>query len=687
MGRYALSGLLSRVTKEYAMEYIRQYQAQRDQYWPEVERHFGDLSPDLYHQSLPLRHSLTRAYSDNGEFEGILRRPYDHPLLYLHFWLLDDWCYPAGEARDSFDKHVFLAMVFTFAAAFTHDGILDPDTSFDSHYRSIERAFDQTAADHLAHVFPESSPFWSYYHSLKEESMRAASAFSERIQQVAPFTDEDMRQMGRRLAFGKISVAAAAVQAGRVDLLPHLFLMLDQLNIVLQAVQDIANIQRDVGRGHYTYPIVRTMQAAGLELSDTVAPERILAAVLLTGFVANIGQECLIHLERCRTLAQELKLPSFERYVTALEEWIGQLGQLFSLKPVAATDGTDTDWQWAKTFFAPYRDSLSQSTQMAEGYLLADRTFRESWEVQRQGTANLSGTAKAFPVGFIVEVLCQYRDDMAEQVDMIFEILGETGFRYYDNLPTDPDADELGVGLRLYRYSAQKEAHRELLKIPLRWMEDNILPSGRIPLYFSRHDRAVAAHRPSIVLWGDHCMVVEANLLRGLIDYDRDRYSDIIERAAFNWLDDTLRSGLGANYYYPPHCAIWMALEFLWRLSHPVISPALKDKVRRVSEMLIQRLEVETWRETHSPQQAAFLTLICLRDPSGELAHRFFDRRWITLLLKRQRGDGGWPSEPFYVCPLRSFDMITWYSSQTITTAICYHALKTYLRFAQQKAD
>jgi hypothetical protein len=427
------------------------------------------------------------------------------------------------------------------------------------------------------------------------------------------------------------------------------------------------------------------MLEGGIALSDAVAPERILAAVLLTGFVANIGQECLARLERCRALAQELKLPTFEGYCTALEEWIRELTHLFSLKPIMATDGAGTKSHWQKSFFAPYRDSVSQASQMAEGYLLADPTFRESWEVQRQGTTNITGTAKTFPVAFIVEVLCQHRDDMAEQVDMVFETLRETGFRYYD-LPINPDADDVGVGLRLYPYSANKEAHGELLQVPLRWMEDSILPSGRIPTYFTRHDRGIAAHPPSRVLWGDYCMVVEANLLRGLIDYDRDRYWGIIERASSGWLDDRLLSGLGTNYYYPPHCALWMALEFLWQLSHPVTSPLLKDKVSLVSEMLVQRLEVETRREAHTPQEAAFLTLICLRHPSGDLAHRFFDPRWVTRLIKSQRGDGGWPSEPFYICPLRSFDMITWYSSQTVTTAVCYHALKTYRRFVQHQA-
>jgi hypothetical protein len=625
-------------------------------------------------------------YSDTGQFAGILRRPYDYPLLYLHFWLLDDWCYPASEARAGFDKHVFLGMVFTFTAVFTHAGMLDPDTSFDHQYRSIERALDQTAAHHLACVFPATSPFWRHYHSLNEEYTRAASAFSERIQHAAPFTEEDLRQLGRRLAFGKIPVVAAAVQAGQTHLLPGLFSMIDELNIVLQTVQDIANIQRDLGRGHYTYPIVRTMLEAGIALSDAVAPERILAAVLLTGFVATIGQECQARLALCRALAHELKLPTFQGYCTALEEWIRELVQLFSLKPSVATDGAGTKSPWETTFFAPYRDSLSQSIQMAEGYLLADRTFRESWEVQRQGTAHLSGTAKACPVMFITEVLCQHRDDMAEQVDMVFETLRETGFRYYDNLPMDPDADELGFALRLYPYSGKQAAHRELLQVPLRWMEDNILPSGRIPLYFTRHDRPVAAHRPSRVLWGDYCLAVEANLLRGLIDYDRDRYWGLIERASSGWLDDILRSGLGTNSFYTLHFALWIALELLWQLSHPGISPLLNDKVSRVLEMLVQRLEVETTREPHTPQEAAFMTLICLRHPSGALAHRLFDPGWISLLIKSQRGDGGWPSEPLYVCPQRSFDMTTWYASQTTTTAVCYHALKTYRRFVQHRA-
>ena len=66
------------------------------------------------------------------------------------------------------------------------------------------------------------------------------------------------------------------------------------------------------------------------------------------------------------------------------------------------------------------------------------------------------------------------------------------------------------------------------------------------------------------------------------------------------------------------------------------------------------------------------LTLAC---PSP-LAEGLFNPRWNTILFKTQRADGSWQGEPFFFVPNRG-EIVTWYASNTLTTAFCYHALKT----------
>src|SRR6185436_4458384 len=115
-------------------------------------------------------------------------------------------------------------------------------------------------------------------------------------------------------------------------------------------------------------------------------------------------------------------------------------------------------------------------------------------------------------------------------------------------------------------YSERPEAHRVLLQAPLRWMEANLLPSGQIPCWFAR-DTDFSAEATPVLLWGNSCSTVEANLLLGLLVYDRAAYWPIIERASAHWLERYLSRGLGANAYYTPAYALWAAFELITQLS------------------------------------------------------------------------------------------------------------------------
>src|SRR5688572_14087712 len=213
------------------MEWLTRYQPQRERYWPEVEHYFGELPAYLFRQALLLRHNLASAYSDTGQFEHILCRKRDYPLFNLHFWLLDDWHFPPDEARAELEKHLFLASVFTFAAVYTRESILDPDTAFDQRYSLLENSLHQRAVHHLAQLFPEgASPFWDYYRRLRDECANAVSKFhpstlrqaqgSGRARKAAPFDEVELLELGRQLAFAKIPLAAVALQSDRAQQLP-----------------------------------------------------------------------------------------------------------------------------------------------------------------------------------------------------------------------------------------------------------------------------------------------------------------------------------------------------------------------------------------------------------------------------------------------------------------------------------
>jgi hypothetical protein len=651
------------------MNWLARYHSKRAQFWPEVEAYFGSLPPELFRQGVLLRHNLATRYSDTGQFEDILSRPVDYPFLYFHLWLLEDWGIPATEARVNLERHVFLATLYKFCAAQTRLLTLDSDTNFDERYLGLEEAFHQRAKHHLAQLFPETAGFWKLYQGWWDEHMFPWTWAWE------PIPPESlMGRLHRGHAFVQLSALAVTCCLGEpyAARFPDLLTLIDKLSAVTQIQMDTLNIRRDLQRSRWTYPIGYIMRAADIPFDQPVTPERVLGAMVLTGAMEKIGQECQALLEECRGLAEGLGLPTFVDNLAVLAEQVRDLSSLFSLKTPAF--GTDRP----RPSFAAPTDSLSEAITMAEGYLLADRTFRESWEVQRRGMFGLSKlVGSVFAPGLIVEALCQHREDMAPQVDSVFQTLANNGFRYYPHPAVPPDADDLGLALRLLRFSADQDTHRQLLQKPLRWMDANILASGQIPGWFTRGVEDLSTE--ASVLWGNHCATVEANLLLGLLDYDRAAYAGVIERAAARWLDRWCASGLGANTLYAPEYALWRVAELLAAIQGADLPGLVTPSGLGLSKTAARLADYSKAHASavSTPQGAAFLTLICLSPHAAAEIRALFSPRWIDLLLKHQRYDGSWAGEPLFVTPTRG-DVATWYASNSVTTAYCYHTLKTF---------
>ncbi len=654
------------------MTWTSQYQSKRDEYWPEVEHFFSRLPPQLFKQGTLLKNNLATFLADTGQFRDILSRENDLPLFYFHFWLLNDLDFPESAHRADLEKHLFVSMAFTFAAVYIQESILDEDTNFDNSYLFLERVLTQQADFHLAQLFPGQSPFWSYHQTFWQEYTE--TILSDPLIDQTPFTIHHSPFIihHSKLAFTKIPVAAVAISANRADILPQLDKMMDHLNLIFQIMREVANLRQDLMRRHYTYPILRTMQAAGIDPQQSVSSEQILGAMVLTGSIEKIGRECLTHLAACREISESLNLPTFTAYWPVVENWLNEVMALFSLK-------VKTKPKPKRPFFTPAIDTLPKMIEMAEGYLLSDLTFRESWEVQRRGIFGRSEiTGKAFPAGLIIELLARHGHDMSESVGKVFDTLQATGFRYYDDDHLPPDSDDLGLALRLYPYSALPDIHRGMLQTPLNWLEACIQEAGEIPVWLVPDKTQVEAEtRRFVWLWGKSCAAVEANVLLGLIEYDWNGYHTLIEQAAKNLLERLMASGLGATLHYVPLYSLWIAFELIDRLLAQPISNTLQDKLDQTARTLAEQFIVETKRYRTTPQDAAFLSLICHSRRLSGLEDSAFKSEWITILAKTQRYDGSWAGEPLFGTPTRG-EVATWYTSRSVTTAFCYHALKAY---------
>jgi hypothetical protein len=646
------------------MDWSVKYQPQRDQYWPMVEQVLASLPPPLFRQTVLLKDNLATFYTHSGRVQDILSRPHDPPLLYWHFWLLDDL---EIAARLGLDRELFLGMVFTFASVYTQETILDEGSNFDSSYMLLAQVLQRQAGIHFHHLFPTGSPFWSY--SQKYWAEYATAILAPPPLQVA----EAFLLLPEKLAFSKLSVAAAAIGVGQAHLLPRLEPLLDGLNVILQLLRELSTLRRDLARQVYSYPILKTLETAGLDPHQALSPEQILGALVLTGSMTQVREACLTQLTSCREIAVALKLPTFEAYTKTLEGLVEEIFGLFSLKPKKAT-GMNTP----KAIFVPSMETLPTVIQMAEGYLLSDLSFRESWEVQRRGIFGLSEMiGQAFPMGLIVELLCAQGHVLTEPINTIFSTLQQAGFRYYPHPHLPPDTDDLGLLLRLYPYSPQPALHREMLQAPLNWLQESLRQTGEIPVWLETGVTA-PEQQPPVALWGHRCAAVEANLLLGLIAYDALEYKEIIERGVASLNERWSSRGLSATAHYVPAYSLWVTWELLAKLP-PALSERDGESREQFQQTIFHLLEREAARSRLSPQEAAFLILACLTGGTGleEKLQMLLRPAWPLRLYQSQRYDGSWAAEPLYGTPTRG-EFSAWYSSRLVTTAFCYHALKRY---------
>lgn len=628
----------------YDMNWFSKYHAARKLYWPTVEQFFGNLPPSLHRRATLLKNDLAIQYSDTGQFADILSRQHDHPLLYLHFWLQDDWHLPAG----SLSPHLLPPLVFAFAGAVLQQFIGDDSSGFDAADAGLVQILWQQSGVELAQLFPNSSLFWPAYHDCWQEYAETLLA--------APATPSTERLLAGRWAFAKIPLAAGAFFAGQTDELPQLLSLADQFNAVYQTQLEIFTLLRDAKQGRLTNPIRQIMEAAGIDPHQPVSPERILGAAVLTGTVTALCRQNAARLQQGRDAAKKLNLPTFAGYFAAAAEFVEQTGALFSLtakSPAAVTIPA----------MAPAVDSLATAIEAAEAYLLSDLSFRGSWDVQRSAKQEL--TAKAFPAGLVVEILARTGHAVQPQVEQVFAQLRASGYRYYPLPDLPPDADDLGLLLRLFRYLPAQEqpAARRQLAVPLRQMAAAVLPSGEIPVWFQTD--AVARQSPPLV-WGGSCATTEVNLLLGLLQFDWPAYRSIVQNSVRFVFHRFETKGLGAAHYYVTPYVLWSAFKLMAELRAGSFDPDLRQQVERAEAPFVARFERATGQPVISPQTAAFFALT--EAPVAQTLARWRDR-----LLKSQRHDGSWPAEPLFLIP--HGQRTAWYASRLVTSAFCYWAL------------
>ncbi len=358
----------------------------------DIQQFFDRLPPGLARQGRLLRNDLAFHYSDTARLEDILLRPGDYPSLSLPTALLDDYGFQQGRLRRKINIHLLAAYFYTFAALYTQDMILDEGSFFDNDYLHLAQALSQQADREFAGLFPANSPFWELHRSawagyaeaaLFERSLAAGG--------IALLGTSEALQGKDRLAPYRLTPVAVAYLARREHHLPQLLLLLDHLHAAVVILQGLAHLEVDLPRGRFTAPYLMFMAELGLPVSKPANPLGVRLAMALTGAVPRILQEGRRQLEAGLALAEELQLPSLAACLRQQEKIAQRLED--STSPGRA----QTSLASSPPALAPVKSSLAQAVEMAEGYLLADLTFRESWEVHRRAWPAPGWSTPAFP--------------------------------------------------------------------------------------------------------------------------------------------------------------------------------------------------------------------------------------------------------------------------------------------------
>lgn len=636
--------------------------------WDDIDSFCGALPPELYGRAVLLKDDLATFLSPSGRLRDVWTGDDDFPLLQFRRWLRGQ---AGGEGTGAVAEHAIgCALICSAAAAFLQDSVLDQSSQRDASYGLLVNALLREADARLRNVLGDNPEFWIRHRQVWRKHAEALLQQYRVENQPHQAPVIDAKTWAGKLAFGKLGALAAIAHSEAWELWSRLEPLIDEVLLCLGTLRAFGSLRTDLARRRYNPLLAATAHAAGLDARIEAGYEAWLAALCLSGTAHRTVVECAAQLERSRHALAELGLADYARYAERLEARFRAIQDLLDGRmPEAAKVAPDAAIAEAS------EPTLRAVVRMAEGYLLSDPTHRGAWEVQRRA---IFGTpefiSKAFPTGLVLELLGRQGIDVSNAVDEALRVLETSGFRYYEHQHLPPDSDDVALALRLLEYTKDRR-WRESLRRPLDWVQMNQLPTGEIPVWLTRQ---LDGQTSGLRLWGNLCVTVEANLLRGLIAYDFDAYRSSIAAAAASVCARFGRLGLGANAHYGPLYALWVLAELHALLRNRFDGEAWSARLEQLHEDVRRCLSLQLGSVALTPQDAA-LSLLA----SSALGLARLDlssaQQWVTLICRTQRYDGSWAAEPLYGTPGRN-EEATWYHSRPVTSAHCYHALKVYQR-------
>ena len=388
------------------------------------------------------------------------------PLLDLPLLLLDDLGV-AEAARQRAEPHLFAGAFFAAVVVLLNELLLGAESEITAEYAALVPGLTHEIDLALAEVVPEAdalerwtSPAWDAHHAALLDFRAGA------VGHAGLAGAEAEAAMAGRWAPLKAPLGAAALLAGREELLPDLFAAFDEAAALFQLGRDATSINRDLARGHFTVPIREALQRGGLDRErppvpasreraaspgpaslgpGPAAPQSILLALMITGALPELATRAEA---RAAAVAERVATLGLERIAQAWGSLAAPFRELRALyETAAAPEAPSPFYPWS---LSP-EPAVVRACRAADAYLASDPSFREAWDVRRLGEDEPRVDALT-PRALILENLAAAGAILPEAIDALFGELAQTGLAP----PRDGDLETLGALLRLLPHAPDR---------------------------------------------------------------------------------------------------------------------------------------------------------------------------------------------------------------------------------------
>jgi len=252
------------------------------------------------------------------------------------------------------------------------------------------------------------------------------------------------------------------------------------------------------------------------------------------------------------------------------------------------------------------------------------------------------------------------------------------GWNYIEQVTElPPDCDDLGQVLQAL-YWLGGAALASTCEDGLRLACDAIDPDGGINTWiidYGSHalaDESVLAYLPVMGGWGVHSEVV-ANLLSGILLYDRERFDQQLRQSARYLVSVQEEAGFWKSKWYAgPYYGTYKVVAVLNQLVPT--NPHLTTSLERAKTFVLDAQNADGgWGEHRSEPLSTALALLALSETCGHNDVEDAHTSGLKWLLTTQASDGSWAACPWIAFP--TVDGLVVHGSSTITTAFCLKAL------------